>query len=420
MEMENPLAKGLGTDTAAFPLADVIVVDLSQIYNGPYATFMMAGAGATILKIEPPGGESLRRRSVVGGAALPFAMLNGNKHSLVLNLKSPAGKAALKRLVENADVIVENFAPGVMDRLELGYDTLAQLNPRLIYASSSGFGADGPYRDYPAMDLTVQAMGGMIHTTGEPDRPPVKCGPAVADFFAGVHLYGAIVTALFERERTGTGRRVEVAMQDAVYASLSSNLGLHWASQTSGDDVPPRTGNRHGGLAEAPYNVYRAADGYIAIICVGERHWLNLLGVMGREELATDPRFVDLKSRVANVALVDDLVAAWVAGQEKEEVFTKLIAHRIPCAPVRTLDEVTTDPNMHSRGALAWQDHPEFGRIVVQRSPLRFGNLPPHPLRPSRPLGLDTARCLREFGNLAQHEAQELAELSSQARELGQ
>jgi CoA:oxalate CoA-transferase len=409
MASDDLACPGLASGSGEFPLAGVIVVDLSQIYNGPYATFMMAAAGATVLKIEPPGGESLRRRAVVGGAALPFAMLNGNKHSLALDLKSAKGKSALKKLVAKADVLVENFAPGVMDRLELGYDILAAVNPRLIYAASSGFGADGPYRDYPAMDLTVQAMGGMIHTTGEPDQPPVKCGPAVADFFAGVHLYGAVATALFDRERSGIGRRVEVAMQDAVYASLSSNLGLHWASQTSGVDAPPRTGNRHGGLAEAPYNVYRAADGYVAIICVGERHWRNLLEVMGRDDLAADPRFADLKSRVANVALVDEVVGNWVAALGKEDVFTRLIARRIPCAPVRTLDEVTNDANMHARGALAWQDHPQFGRIVIQRSPLRFDGLPAHPLRPSRPLGSDTVDCLQQFGGLSAAEAETFA-----------
>ena len=193
-----------------------MVLDLSQIYNGPYATFLLATAGADVIKIEPPGGESLRRRGVVGGAALPFAMLNGCKQSLMLNLKHEGGKDILRSLVRQADVLVENFAPGVMQRLDLGADALQALNPRLIYAQSSGFGSTGPYRDYPAMDLTVQAMAGVMSITGFPDRPPVKAGPAVCDFFAGTHLYGAIVTALYERERTGVGRQVEVAMLDAV------------------------------------------------------------------------------------------------------------------------------------------------------------------------------------------------------------
>src|SRR3546814_6198919 len=159
------------------------------------------------------------------------------KQSIVLDLKSAAGKKALLELARDADVIVENFAPGVMDRLGLDHATLAKLNPRLIYASSSGFGRDGPYRAYPAMDLTIQAMTGVMHTTGYADHPPVKAGPAIADFFAGIPLYGAIATALFDRERSGTARRVEVAMQDAVYAELSSSLGLHWASDANAEAV---------------------------------------------------------------------------------------------------------------------------------------------------------------------------------------
>jgi CoA:oxalate CoA-transferase len=377
----------------SYPLAGITVIDLSQIYNGPYATYLMALAGARVIKIEPPGGESLRRRGVVGGAALPFAMLNGNKESVVLDLKSPEGKESLRALVRTADVLVENFAPGVMDRLELGHEALKAINPRLIYAASSGFGSDGPYRSYPAMDLTIQAMAGVMHITGFPDRPPVKAGPALADFFAGTHLYGAIATALFERERTGIARRVEVAMQDAVYASLSSSLGMHWAMQ--GDDAPPpRTGNRHGGLAESPYNVYPTADGHIAIICVGEVHWRALVGEMAQPELADDPRFATLSARVAHIDMVDELVSAWTSTQLKDALFQRLMAAKVPCAPVRTLDEVINDPNMHARGALEWQDHPRLGRIVVQQSPMRYDGVPPRPLEPSRELGADTAAVL--------------------------
>jgi formyl-CoA transferase len=293
------------------PLDGVTVVDLSQIYNGPYATFLLATGGASVIKIEPPGGESLRRRGVVGGAALPFAMLNGCKQSLELDLKSEAGKDILRGLVSEADVLVENFAPGVMERLGLGADALQEINPRLVYAQSSGYGSSGPYRNYPAMDLTVQAMAGVMSITGFPDRPPVKSGPALCDFFAGVHLYGAIVTALYEREKTGRGRQVEVAMLDAVYASLSSSLGLFFGS---GGDIPSRTGNRHGGLAEAPYNVYPTRDGFIALICVGEVHWRSLVTAMERPELANDPRFTSLGARVANIDEIDRIVGEWTRG----------------------------------------------------------------------------------------------------------
>ncbi|HUN46926.1 MAG TPA: CoA transferase [Stellaceae bacterium] len=373
---------------AGYPLQGIRVVDLSQIYNGPYCTFLMAMAGAEVIKIEPLTGEHLRRRGVVGGAALPFAMLNGNKRDVTLNLKSPRGREMLIELVKRADILVENFAPGVMERLHLGYEYLRTINPRLIYGQSSGYGRSGPNRDYPAMDLTVQAMSGVMSVTGFPDRPPVKAGPALCDFFAGIHLYGAVMTALYEREKTGTGRLVEVAMQEAVYASLSSNLGLYYGS---GGDAPPRTGNRHGGMAESPYNVYPTADGYIAIICVGELHWKSLLTAMGREDLKDDPRFADLRTRVAHMEVVDDLVSAWTAKQQKQPLFEHLMKHHVPCAPVRDLAEVVNDPHMHQRGALQWQQHPELGRIPVQHSPLRFDGVELMQLTPSARLGQHNA-----------------------------
>jgi CoA:oxalate CoA-transferase len=391
-------------DAGQHPLSGIVVVDLSQIYNGPYATYLMALAGATVIKVEPPGGESLRRRGVVGGAALPFAMLNGLKQSVTLNLKTEAGKSALLGLVRGADVLVENFSPGTMDRLGLGLDTLRAVNPRLVYAASSGFGSTGPYREYPAMDLTVQAMSGVMATTGFPDRPPVKAGPALCDFFAGTHLYAAIATALFDRERTGIARRVEVAMQDAVYASLSSSLGMHWSRH--GADLPPRTGNRHGGLAEAPYNVYPTTDGWIAILCVGDAHWKSLTTAMGMPALAGDPRFVGLKARVENMDVVDNLVSEWTRSRGKQELFDLLMSYQVPAAPVRDLDEVVDDANMHARGALQWQDHPELGRIVVQQTPLRFDGLTPLKIEPSRPLGADTEMVLRERLGLSEIEIQ--------------
>lgn len=376
------------------PLDGILILDLSQIYNGPYATYLLALAGATVIKVEPPGGEPLRRRGVVGGAALPFAMLNGCKETIVLDLKSEPGKDALRKLAAKADVLVENFAPGTMDRLGVGYDSLKALNPRLIYACSSGFGSDGPYRDYPAMDLTIQAMSGVMSTTGFADRPPVKAGPALCDFFAGTHLYGAITTALYTRERTGVAHRVEVAMQDAVYASLASSLGMHWAMQGKADAPPPRTGNRHGGLAESPYNVYPTSDGWIAIICVGDPHWRAMTKAMGQPALAEDARFLTLKLRVEHMEHVDAVVSDWTRRHTKEALFKLLMAHSVPCAPVRDLDEVVADPNMHARGALQRQQHPEFGPIVVQHSPLRFAGVPLRALEPSHGLGADTARVL--------------------------
>ena len=372
--------------TARFPLEGVTVVDLGQIYNGPYCTFLMAMAGAKIIKVEARGGENLRRRGVVGGAALPFAMLNSNKTFATLNLKAARGCELLRQMVKKADVLVENFAPGAIERLGVGYDLLRTVNPRLIYGSGSGFGRSGPNKNYPAMDLTVQAMAGIMNVTGFADRPPVKAGPALCDFFGGVHLYGAIMTALYEREKTGAGRLVEVSMQEAVYASLSSNLGLH---HSMGNSVPPRTGNRHGGLAESPYNVYPTVDGHIAIICVSETHWKALLKAMQREDLQVDVRFTDLKQRVEHMDEVDELVAVFTAQHTKKALFDLLMSHRVPCAPVRDLDEVVNDEHMHARRALEWVEHPLYGRVCLPNSPLRFDGVEPMAIRPSGALGCD-------------------------------
>ncbi|MFW2829256.1 CaiB/BaiF CoA transferase family protein [Sphingomonas sp. ID0503] len=384
--------------TINYPMEGLVVINLTQIYNGPYATYLMALAGATIIKVEPPGGEPLRRRAVVGGAGLPFAMLNGCKQSIMLDLKSAEGKEALKALAAEADVLVENFAPGAMDRLGLGSATLQAANPKLIYASSSGYGRDGPYANYPAMDLTIQAMSGAIQITGFPDQPPVKAGPAIADFFAGIHLYGAIATALYERERTGVARRLEVSMQDAIYASMSSNFGMHWF--TGGKAELTRTGNRHGGLAECPYNVYPTTDGHIALICVGDLHWQALCRVMGRDDLAQHERYQTLKLRVSHMDEVDEIIGAWSAGFDTETIFALLMSAKIPCAPVRGLEEVMEDRNMHARGTLARIQHPEYGEIVVQRSPMRYEGVEDVPLEPSHGLGADTQAVLRSRTSL--------------------
>ena len=389
-----------------YPLRDVTVVDLGQIYNGPYCTFLMAMAGARIIKIEAKGGENLRRRGVVGGAALPFAMLNSNKTFATLNLKHARGKELLRTRVERADVLVENFAPGAMEKLGVGYEALRQVNPRLVYGSGSGYGRSGPNRNYPAMDLTVQAMAGVMNVTGYPDRPPVKAGPALADFFGGVHLYGAIVTALYEREKTGVGRLVEVSMQESVYASLASNLGLHYSK---GNSVPPRTGNRHGGLAESPYNVYPTSDGHLAIICVNETHWQSLLTAMQREDLRSEPRYLDLKHRVEHMDEIDELVSGFTARHTKQALFELLMKHRVPCAPVRNLDEVVNDPHMHERRALQWVEHPLYGRVCLPHSPLRFDGVEPMELKPSGELGRDNTAVYGDWLGLSKSELAELA-----------
>jgi CoA:oxalate CoA-transferase len=370
---------------ANLPLAGITVVDLGQVYQGPYATLLMAKAGADVIKIEPPQGEPLRHRIAVGkGASFPFAMLNSNKRAATLNLKSERGRALLVELVRRADILLENFAPGVLDRLGIGWSVLSEINPRLVYASGSGFGLSGPDRDSLAMDLTVQAVSGVMSITGFPDGPPVKAGAAFVDFLSGIHLYAGVMTALVERARTGKGKLVEVAMEEAVYPTLASNLGFLY---TSDGIVPPRTGNRHGGLAIAPYNVYPAKDGYVAIICVVETHWRNLLAAMGREDLADDPRFADNAKRVENLAATDAVVEEWTRSLGRDAIFAATRQHRVPSAPVRDLREVMNDRHMHERGMLERIRHPELGDIVVPTSPLRFHGADKLETTPSPRLG---------------------------------
>ena len=386
-----------------YPLSGITVIDLSHVYNGPYATFLMAMAGAEVIKVEPPGGEHLRSRGDMGGAALPFAMLNSNKKTVTLNLKTEKGRDLLRQMAERADILVENFAPGVTDRLGIGPADLHKINPRLIYGSSSGYGKSGPYRDYPAMDLVMQAMSGVINSTGFPDQPPVKSGAAMCDFSAGIHLYAAIMTALFERERTGQGRVVEVSMQDATYASLASNYGMVHAR---GGEAPARTGNRHGGLGISPYNVYPAIDGYVVLNAPGDHHFRAILDVMGRADLKDDPRFLSRATRVAHFADVDELIESWTKTLPRNEVARRMLAASVPCAPVRDLTEVMHDENMHARGSLQWIDHPDLGRVVLPHSPLVFEGTERRPIEPSLPLGASNELV---FGRWLGHSEDELA-----------
>jgi CoA:oxalate CoA-transferase len=406
--MSTPEPSVGSESNSSYPLSGITVIDLSHVYNGPYATFLMAMAGANVIKVEPFQGEHLRSRGDMGGAALPFAMLNSNKKPVTLNLKSEKGRQLLREMAARADILVENFAPGVMERLGIGPVHLQKINPRLIYGSSSGYGKDGPYRDYPAMDLVMQAMSGVINSTGFPDQPPVKSGAAICDFMAGIHLYGAIMTALYERERTGKGRVVEVSMQDATYCSLASNLGMLHAR---GADAPARTGNRHGGLGISPYNVYPTIDGYVVLNAPGDHHFRSILDVMGRPELKEDPRFVTRSTRVANFAAVDELIEGWTKTLTRNEIARRMLAAKVPCAPVRDLSEVMHDENMHARGSLQWIDHPELGRVVLPHSPLVFEGTERRPIEPSLPLGASNDEVIGRWlghseGELAAYEAE--------------
>jgi formyl-CoA transferase len=274
----------------------------------------------------------------------------------------------LKRLVGRVDVLLENFSPGTMARYGVGSEALRAENPRLIYAASTGFGGTGPYRDYLGMDITLQAMTGVMTITGQDGAPPTKAGPALADFMGGVHLFGAIVAALYQRSATGEGTVVDISMQDCLFPALSTALGAYFLA----GHQPPRTGNRHPALSAAPYNVYRTADGHVAIICIREGHWRNLTAAMGRPDLLEREDFADMAARCRHMDALDAEVESWTATLPKEDVFRIAQEHDVICAPVQSLEEVVNDQQLHARGTLEWMEHPTLGRIAICHSPLRW------------------------------------------------
>lgn len=384
-----------GGDTVALPLDGVLVLDLGQIYNGPYAGWLLGRMGARIIKVESPRGDLIRQRTRDARGPYSHLMLNSGKSSIVLDLASEDGRETFLRLVERADVVIENFAAGAMDRLGLGWDVLHARNPRLVLGSSSGFGQDGPYAHVPAMDLSVQAMSGLISATGFADGPPVKSGAAITDFLAGTHLAVGIAAALFERERTGVGRSVECSMLDAATIAMCSSLS---AVVDRGTDTPERTGNRHPALSVSPYNVYRAADGWIAINCPSQRHWELLAGVMGRADLITDPRFIDPVARTQAMDELDAIVEEWTSAHTRDRLWELMTGVGVPCGPVRTPAELLEDPHLRARGSFLDVEDPVRGVLPLPTGALRFHpGPPPTAPRPAPDLGADTAAVLAEL-----------------------
>jgi crotonobetainyl-CoA:carnitine CoA-transferase CaiB-like acyl-CoA transferase len=327
------------------PLSNVRVLDLGQIYLGGYAGLMLAHMGADVVKVEPPWGDNVRSRTEDFHSP-QFQFLNPNKRSITLDLKSDNGQEVLKDLVEEADVLLENFARGTMERLGIGYETLREVNDKLIYGHGSGYGDYGPYADYPAMDMTIQAMGGVMHTTGYPDQPPVKAGPAVCDFSGGSHLAMGILGALYMREYTETGQYIDVAMLDCTFPTLASPV----ASLVLERDAPPRTGNQHSALDIAPYNNYEVADGYIILICISERHWDNLCDVIGRPELKDDDRFETKVKREQTPEVVENTLFALLGSAHTLEILREVaLGSQLPVRFCELEETLTLSPNTLAR-----------------------------------------------------------------------
>ncbi|MEF8842136.1 MAG: CoA transferase [Haloarculaceae archaeon] len=381
------------------PLAGVRVLDLGQIYQGGYCGLLLSYLGADVVKVEPPWGENVRTRSE-DGYPPQFQYLNASKRGITLDLKSEAGRETLERLVEKADVLLENFATGKMADLGVGYERLREVNPELVYAHGSGYGDSGPYAEYPAMDLTVQAMSGVMETTGFPDGPPVKAGPAICDFMGATHLAVGILGALFRREATGEGDYVEVGMFDCMYPTLASPVSA-WVDES---DAPPRTGNQHSGLSIAPYNAYEVEDGHVAIICIAERHWESLARVMGREDLIGREGWDSKVERARRIEAVDSVIEAWLDGRRKADVVETLLEANVPCAPVRTVEEVVEDPHLRERGMLHYLPNPGEGReeTPVPGMPIRFAGSETPEVSRAPFLGEHTEEVLSEVANYSE------------------
>jgi formyl-CoA transferase len=358
-------------------------------------------AGARVIKVEQTRGEPLRAR----GDSLPYATLNSSKEAVTLDLKSVQGHEMFLGLVEAADVVLVNYAPGVPEKLQIDAESLWKVNPRLVFAHASGFGLSGPDSAQTAMDITVQAHMGPMSVTGHPDQPPVKAGVAFVDFLGGAHLYGAIVTALLDVERTGEGRLVETSMAEAAYHTLCSNM-LSW-HQTG---TAPRTGNKHAAMGVAPYDVYQCSNGHVALISVTNRHWRSVLEVIDRTDLLEDPRFRHNTDRAEHMGAVDELVEEWTRERSKEDVAASLAAAGVPIAIVRGVDEVVKDPHLIEREFLQWVDHPTLGEIPLPHSPLRFHGSPLRQLDLFHAVGEDNETVYGEFLNLNPSEIEVLRE----------
>jgi CoA:oxalate CoA-transferase len=375
------------------PLTGIRVLDLGHVFAGPYAAFLMAMAGAEVIKVEPPAGDMSRRRGRDGD--YPFRALNGCKRGIVLNLKTDPGRDLLLTLAETADVLIENFAPSVMPRLGLGPDVLLKRNPRLIYASGTGFGRTGPNAESRALDLTIQAMSGVMSATGERGGPPLKAGVPVADFMAGAHLYGGILSALVGRARTGRGRVVEVSMLESLFATLLPSAGHSYETNMA----PERSGNRHVADSYVPFDMFRASDGWVTIVCATDDHWRKLTEAMERPDLRADEELQRLEGRMTRIDEVTAAVAKWAAARTRSEITAACQLAQVASAPLRDVVEVLADPHLHARGFLTTVPTPA-GPVAFPNSPIRYDGSPLRALSSAPELGEHTDEVLAELCGL--------------------
>jgi len=384
---------------------DLRVLDLSRVLAGPYCSMLLADMGADIIKLEIPGrGDDSREfPPFKEGESLYYVNLNRGKRSITLNLKHPRGLGVFKELVKHCDVLLENFRPGTMKRLGIGYEDLREVNPRLIYASISGFGQTGPYRRRPGYDIIGQAMGGLLSITGWPDSPPTRVGTAIGDILSALFCCVGILAALKVREQTGRGQHVDVALVDSVFASLE-NIPQKFFVE---GEVPTRIGNRYEFVY--PYDSFGSADGWVIIGIANDAIWRRFIEATEMTGLGEDDRFASNPSRVENHDALKPLIEGWTSTRRMADIVDLLTEHGVPACPIYTVRDVVEDPHIAgTRGMVVEAEQPPIGKVRLLGCPVKMSETRPGPKGPAPALGEDTDEILQEFLGLSSEEVGEL------------
>lgn len=396
---------GAEKDIWGGPLEGLLVLDLTRVLAGPYATQSLGDLGAEVIKVEPPTGDDTRNfPPLVGKESHYYLALNRNKKSVVIDLKQEAGKDLLRRLASKADILVENYRPGVMDKLGLGYNALSAINPRLIFCSISGFGQTGPLRDKPSFDIVTQAMSGALSINGEAGRPPVKLGLPIGDMVGGVYGPIAILAALHERSRTGRGRSIDISLHDGLIGMLGYLAQL---SFVTGKDPQP-VGSMHPTIV--PYGSFPAADGHIIIAVLSEAFWPKLCLALERPELADDPRFTNLPKRRENREALEEIISVVVRSKTVAEWERRLEDHDVPYAPILGISAALSHPHARARDMVVTAEHRDIGEIQMTGRPVKFPGAPQTALTAPPALGQHTHQVLRDLLDIADDELRALSE----------